>query len=199
MSKLKSILLIGSPGAGKGTIGRVVGSVPGFFHVACGEVFRSVDPRSEIGRLFIGYSSRGQLVPDDITIRLWQQHLRNLVILGQFKPEEHFLVLDGIPRNVAQAQLMEADADVVLVCHLDCPDRSKLAERIRRRSLRENRLDDINDEIIHQRFTTYDAETKPVLEHYGPRKVVEVDAMRLPYQVLKDVLAAFEERLADHP
>lgn len=191
MTRIKSILLIGSPGAGKGTVGRILGHVPGFFHVACGEVFRALDPRSELGREFISYSSKGQLVPDGLTIRLWHQHIRNLSIMGELRPEEHFLVLDGIPRNVHQAQLMEPETDVVLVCHLDCTDRRKLAERIRRRSLRENRLDDIHDETIERRFQVFDEETKPVLDHYHDR-VVPIDAARQPFQVLRSILDAFE-------
>jgi len=191
VTRIKSILLIGSPGAGKGTVGKILGSVPGFFHVACGEVFRALDPRSELGREFISYSSKGQLVPDDLTIRLWQQHLRNLSIMGELRPEEHFLVLDGIPRSVAQAKLMEPETDVRLVCHLDCTDRSKLAERIRRRSLHENRLDDIHDETIQRRFRIFDEETMPVLDHYRDR-VVPIDAAKKPFQVLRSILDAFE-------
>lgn len=191
MTRIKSILLIGSPGAGKGTIGRILGHVPGFFHVACGEVFRALDPRSELGREFIAHSSKGRLVPDDITIRLWQQHIRNLAIMGEFRPAEHLLVLDGIPRNVAQARLMEPETDVVLVCHLDFADRSKLAERIRRRSLRENRLDDIHDDTIERRFRVFDEETKPVLDHYRDR-VVPIDASRQPFQVLRSILDCLE-------
>jgi len=191
VTRYKSILLIGSPGAGKGTVGRILGHVPGFFHVACGEVFRSLDPRSELGREFIAYSSKGQLVPDDLTIRLWHQHLRNLAIMGELRPAEHLLVLDGIPRNVHQARLMESEADILLVCHLDCPDRRKLADRIRQRSLHENRLDDINDEIIQRRFRIFDEETKPVLDHYRDR-VVPIDAARKPFQVLRSILDCFE-------
>ena len=191
MARIKSILLIGAPGAGKGTVGKILGQVPGFFHVACGEVFRALDPHSELGLEFITYSSRGQLVPDDLTIRLWQQHLRNLAIMGELRPEEHYLVLDGIPRSVAQAKLMEPETDVRLVCHLDCPDRSKLAERIRRRSLHENRLDDIHDEVIQRRFRLFDEETRPVLDHYRGR-VVPVDASKKPFQVLRAILDCFE-------
>lgn len=191
MKPIRSILLIGSPGAGKGTVGKILGQVPGFFHVACGEVFRSLDPRSDLGREFISYSSRGHLVPDDLTIRLWQQHLRNLSIMGELRPDDHYLVLDGIPRSVAQAKLMESQTDVRLVCHLDCADRSILAERIRRRSLHENRLDDIHDDTIQRRFKIFDDETKPVLDHFKDR-VVPIDASRKPFQVLRSILDCFE-------
>ena len=68
MTRYVTYLLMGAPGSGKGTQGKVLGSVPRFFHFACGEVFRSLDTRSPLGQKFIEYSSRGQLVPDDLTV-----------------------------------------------------------------------------------------------------------------------------------
>ena len=73
MQKFKTILLFGTPGAGKGTQGKILGKVPGFFHLACGDVFRSLDMGSDLGKQFIAYSSRGELVPDELTIELWRQ------------------------------------------------------------------------------------------------------------------------------
>src|SRR5271168_78374 len=64
----KSLLLIGAPGSGKGTQGKILGTIPGFFHIACGDVFRAVDVRSSFGRAFLEYSSKGKLVPDDVSI-----------------------------------------------------------------------------------------------------------------------------------
>ncbi len=62
--RYKTILLFGAPGAGKGTQGKILGKVPGFYHLACGDVFRSLDMGSDLGRSFMEYSSRGELVPD---------------------------------------------------------------------------------------------------------------------------------------
>ena len=59
----RTILLFGAPGSGKGTQGKILGSIPGFFHCACGDVFRSLDLKTEIGQAFLAYSSRGELVP----------------------------------------------------------------------------------------------------------------------------------------
>ncbi len=58
--KIKAVLLFGAPGSGKGTQGRMLGVLPGFVHVACGEVFRSIDLNSEVGKVFLKYSSRGR-------------------------------------------------------------------------------------------------------------------------------------------
>jgi len=187
--KYNCFLIFGSPGSGKGTQGKILGTIPGFFHVACGEVFRALDLRSELGQIFLKYSSQGHLVPDDITVRLWEQHIENMVILGRFKPDIDHLVLDGIPRNVVQAKLLSEKIHVRHVFHLSCPDRSKLVERLKKRALKENRLDDANDKVIAERLTTYEKETKPVLDYYGPGLVTTIDATQYPYQVLRDILA----------
>lgn len=186
--KYNCYLILGSPGSGKGTQGKILGTIPGFFHVACGEVFRALDMRSELGQLFLKYSSEGHLVPDDITVRLWEQHIENMVILGRFKPEIDHLVLDGIPRNITQAKLLNEKIRVKRVFHLSCPDRSKLVERLKKRALKDNRLDDANEKVIAERLATYDKETKPVLEYYGKDLVITIDATKYPYQVLRDIL-----------
>jgi adenylate kinase len=187
--KYNCFLIFGSPGSGKGTQGKILGTIPGFFHVACGEVFRALDLRSELGQIFLKYSSQGHLVPDDITVRLWDQHIENMVILGRFKPDIDHLVLDGIPRNVVQAKLLAEKIHVRHVFHLSCPDRAKLVERLKKRALKENRLDDANEKVIAERLATYEKETKPVLDYYGTELVTTIDATQYPYQVLRDILA----------
>jgi adenylate kinase len=186
--KYRAFLIFGAPGSGKGTQGRILGSIPGFFHLACGDVFRSLDLRSELGAAFMEYSSRGELVPNDITIQLWQNHLQNMVTLGRFKPELDHLVLDGIPRNVEQARILDANLVVKKIFHLSCPNRDLLVERMRRRALKDNRLDDANEEIIRARLQKYQDESKPMLDYYGPDKTVNLDATEFPYEVLRRIL-----------
>ena len=105
--RYQTILLFGAPGAGKGTQGKILGCIPGFYHLSCGEVFRTLDVHSDLGRTFIEYSSRGELVPDDLTIRMWHQNMHARTVLSDYKPHQDLLVLDGIPRNVNQARLLE--------------------------------------------------------------------------------------------
>ncbi len=188
-----SILLLGAPGSGKGTQGKVLGTIPGFYHCSCGDVFRALDPSSEFGKAFIHYSSKGQLVPDDITIGLWAKLLNNMEQSGRFRPKSDFIVLDGIPRNVNQAKMLTEKLKVHRVFHLDCPDKSKVFERLKRRALKENRLDDINDDVIRHRQEIYEHETKPVLDFYGEKLVTRVDSSQLPYQVLRDILDQLEK------
>ncbi|HYF37324.1 MAG TPA: nucleoside monophosphate kinase [Prosthecobacter sp.] len=186
--RFRTLLILGAPGSGKGTQGKVLGSIPRFRHFACGDVFRSLDTRTALGRKFVEYSSRGELVPDDLTVDLWRGNIRQSVDAHQFKPEIDFLVLDGIPRNVEQAKLMENDIEVLKVFHLSCPDRTELARRLRKRALKDNRFDDANESVIQQRFATYEAETKPILDYYSGDRIAEIDASQAPAKVLYDIL-----------
>jgi adenylate kinase len=182
-------LLFGAPGSGKGTQGRILARIPGFFHCACGDVFRSLDLKSDLGRTFYEYSSRGELVPDPVTVALWQQWLDATVLTHQFDPSSQCLVLDGIPRNVAQARIMEEHIDVRRILHLVCRDQKQLYDRMKRRALRENRYDDASDRTIEQRQEVYHQETRPVLEYYPREILAEVDATQTPIRVLQDILA----------
>jgi adenylate kinase len=188
----KSILLFGAPGSGKGTQGKILGTIPGFYHCACGDVFRAVDMRSDYGKAFLHYSSKGQLVPDDVTIGLWSNQIELMERAGRFKPESDLLVLDGIPRNINQAKILETKLAVHKVFHLECSDKAKVYERLKRRALKENRLDDINEEVIERRQRIYEQESKPVLELYGPKLVTRINSDQPPYQVLRAILNEIE-------
>ena len=186
--RFSTFLFFGAPGSGKGTQGRVLGQIPRFYHCACGEVFRSLDTRTDLGKEFVEYSSRGELVPDDITVKLWKASIDAKVDSHAFKPDIDFLVLDGIPRNVAQAQLMDEHCDIVQVFHLSCPDREELRRRIRKRALKENRLDDASDEVIENRMRQYEEETKQLFAYYSPELLTNINAQQPPIKVLQDII-----------
>ncbi len=186
--RFKSILLFGAPGSGKGTQGKIIGTIPGFYHSATGDIFRSLDLQSEMGRIFWEYAGKGKLVPDEITIRLWKQYIQGLEMINQFHPNNEILVLDGIPRNLKQAQLLDETIDVVKVIHLVCTDLSKMIERLRRRALRENRFDDASDEVIRRRLEVYERDTRPVLGYYPPDRVVRVEATMSQIRVLSNLI-----------
>ncbi len=187
MKKYRTYLFFGAPGSGKGTQGKTLGTVPGYFHCACGDVFRSIDVRTKLGQAFLEYSSRGELVPDEITVELWRVRIEHGVEAHIFKPEIDHLLLDGIPRNVQQAEIMEDIIDVRKVFHLACPDRSKLVERLKKRALKDNRLDDANESVIRRRLETYESESKPLLNHYGSELICEIDALQSPVEVLSEI------------
>jgi len=186
--RYKTVLLFGAPGSGKGTQGKILGSIPGFYHSACGDVFRTLDLQSEMGRIFWSYSSRGELVPDEFTVKLWKNYIHGMEMVNQFHPETSLLVLDGIPRNKRQAELLEDTIDVVKVIYLVCADMKKMVERLRRRALKENRFDDANDTVIQNRLEVYERDTKPVLDHYPTDKIMKVDATMNQLSVLSEII-----------
>jgi len=199
MSRYRTILIFGAPGSGKGTQGKILGKTPGFYHCACGDVFRSLDTATELGAAFLEYSSKGQLVPDEMTVRLWHESIRKTAESGKFKPSRDYLILDGIPRNVAQAILMEEHIEVRRIFHLSCPDRDKLVARLKKRALRDNRLDDANEEVIRQRLATYDAESKPMLQHYSDVRRNDIDASMTPLQVIHEIIKGLLDETASSP
>ena len=186
--KYRTILLFGAPGSGKGTQGKILGTIPNFFHCACGDVFRNLTMDSEIGKIFVEYSSRGQLVPDEQTIQLWRESIESNIRAGRFRPEQTTLVLDGIPRNAHQAEMLRDTLDVVAVFFLRCTKPENLIQRLQRRALKENRLDDANLDVIRARLKTYEKETKPLLNYYGRKLVHRIDADQTPVKVLSDIL-----------
>lgn len=186
--KYRTILLFGAPGCGKGTQGKILGSIPHFYHCACGDVFRNLTIDSKIGQIFIKYSSRGELVPDRTTIDLWRQSIESNTRVGRFHPDQDTLVLDGIPRTVHQAQMLKRTLEVVGIFYLRTSDPENLVRRLQRRALKENRLDDANLEVIRTRLKTYELETKPVLKFYGRKLVHLIDADQSPVKVLSDIL-----------
>ena len=186
-SRYKAILLFGAPGSGKGTQGKILGTIPGLFHSSTGDIFRSLDLRSEFGRTVWDYTSKGQLVPDEQTIQIWKQYITGMEWINSFHPETEIIVLDGLPRNVNQARILEGTIDVLKVIHL-VADQAKMVERLRRRALKENRADDASDAVINKRFDVYERETKPVLAHYPSDRIVTIDAAQSQIRVLSEIV-----------
>ena len=191
--KYRTILLFGAPGAGKGTQGKILGTIPKFFHCACGDVFRSLKTDSDIGKTFLEYSSRGELVPDQPTVELWRYFIEGSTRTGRFHPEEDTLVLDGIPRNVKQAEMLKDTLNVVSIFYLRCKQLEHLVARLQRRALKENRLDDANIDVIRARLKTYERESTPVLNYYGKKVLHLINADQNPAKVLHDILRHIEK------
>jgi adenylate kinase len=133
--RYKTILLFGAPGSGKGTQGKILGTIPGFFHSSTGDIFRSLDLRTTAGRTVWEHSSKGKLVPDELTISIWKQYIQGMELINQFHPETEIIVLDGLPRSAQQARLLDETIDVLKVIHL-VADQNKMVERLRRRAFK---------------------------------------------------------------
>ena len=195
-TKYRTVLIFGAPGTGKGTQGKILNQIPGFVHVACGEVLRSLDCNSKFGKVFLEYSSEGQFVPDEIAIQIWCDYINNLVQSEQFEPERDYLVLDGIPRNLPQAQAMDDYIDVRQIIYLRCHDPEVLVKRIKGRALREHRFDDDDEHVIRRRLEEYAAQTAPTLSYYPPDRIQEIDAINTPVGVLSEITNAFRKILS---
>jgi adenylate kinase len=194
----ETILLFGPPGAGKGTQGKILGTIPGFFHLSCGEVFRRINVNSELGKVVFDYTSRGELVPDEITIKLWKDDLYAQTVLSDYKPNVDLLILDGIPRNLNQARLLEKYLNVLRVVYLVCEDEEAMITRLRRRALKENRADDAREDVIRHRWKVYQEETQPVIDYYSQNLIRIVDALGSPAEVLRRILEIVVPVQNDH-
>ena len=186
--KLRTILLFGAPGVGKGTQGRALGQLPGFLHFSSGDCFRALDERSDDGRQVAQYLARGELVPDELTMQVWRRAMQEFIDQGRFRPETDLLILDGIPRNLRQAELLHDSVQVVRIVHLVASDEDAMVERIRQRALKENRSDDADERVIRHRFEVYRARSEPVLGFYPKELICRVEALSRPAEVLRDVL-----------
>ena len=181
-------LVFGVPGAGKGTQGEILTHIPGFFHLSSGVIFRKLDPKSEEGRTVREFSARGELAPDKLTIKIFLNWLESQRAAGRFRPQEHLLLLDGIPRNVDQCQMLQKYIDVKLLLHFVCHDEEAMIERIRRRAVLENRIDDANESVTRRRFQVYHEETEPVLNFYPSDTIHNIEATGMHAEVLLEAL-----------
>jgi len=150
-----------------------------------------------MGRTFMEYSSNGRLAPDSLTIDLWKKTLNAKQQSGDFSPEDDVLVLDGIPRNVEQARLLEESIEVLLTLYLDCPDIDQIVQRLQRRALRENRLDDANNDVIKRRLEVFKSDTLPVLEFYGDRLVHKIDSSEPPLKTMHSIAHQLSQLLPE--
>ena len=185
---MKTILLFGAPGSGKGTQGRILAEVPGIFYFASGDAFRALQDGDPLAEKFREYSNRGELVPDELTVELCIRHFKNAAEKGEHHPETDWLLLDGIPRNPAQVEMMRDTIDVRAILHLACPDPEPIVRRILKRAAIEGRQDDADEAVIRNRFTTYERETQPILDQYNPDFRHDIDGTQTPLAVCADLL-----------
>ena len=188
-SRYKTILLFGGPGSGKGTQGQALGALPQFVHISSGDIFRGLSSESNIGQEFRSFSSKGLLVPDELTVRLWLRYMSGLEHLEQFVPDYHVLISDGIPRTAAQADMLAKHIDVLQILCFEM-DEAHLVARLKGRALKENRVDDAKEDVIRKRIQVYEESTKPVLEKYPANIVTRLNADQSMTAVARDVFAS---------
>ncbi len=182
------LLLVGPPGAGKGTQAVRLAERLDVPHISSGDLFRAnLRPGAEtpIGLEAKRYIDAGDLVPDSVTIAMMRDRL------AEDDAGKGF-VLDGFPRNLSQANsldqlLAERGEDIDTVVELKVPE-----DELVRRLLGRGRTDDTED-VIRRRQEVYREETAPLLEHYGDR-LVTVDAVGAVEQITDRVSDALRGR-----
>lgn len=188
VSKFPAVLLFGAPGVGKGTQGQILDAIPGFFHLASGEAFRALPPESDESREAATYSSRGSLVPDKLTIKIFRRALLDKINEGVYHPDTEVLVLDGIPRTVRQADSLKELVDVLAIISFGYSDENVMVDRIKGRGTQQDRSDDMDETTIRHRFEVYRTKTEPVLKCFSESVIHKIDAIQKPSEVLRDVL-----------
>ncbi|MGP8001125.1 MAG: adenylate kinase [Streptosporangiaceae bacterium] len=182
------LLLIGAPGAGKGTQAERLAQRFGIAHISSGDLLRQhVEQQTSLGRQIKAYLDRGDLVPDSLVLDM----LRKPVVAAA---EAGGYVLDGFPRTVEQAQVSFRTAQALGVAvqaavHLDVP-RAELVRRL----LARGRGQDDTEAVIERRLQVYLDRTVPLLEYYAGREwLFTVDGARPPDAVHEEIVARLQK------
>ncbi len=179
------VILMGAPGAGKGTQARLLQKELGLPQVATGDLFRAnLKSETALGKLARTYMDKGKLVPDEVTVGMVRDRLS--------QPDcEQGAILDGFPRTVAQAHaldtlLREFESEIAIVPHIHV-ETDVLVQRLLKRAETEGRADD-NEETIRTRMRVYQEETAPLLDFYrGQSLLIEIDGDRSIEVVQQDL------------
>jgi len=185
-----NLLLLGPPGAGKGTQAKRVANEYGIAHLSTGEMFRAaIEAGTDIGRQVEPILARGELVPDELTVGLIRERLTSNATNG--------FVLDGFPRNQAQSDALDdllgdLDRELDAVLFFNLSD-EVATDRVLGRAGEEQRTDDTPETIAH-RLSIYHSTTEPVVEHYRVTgKLVPLHADRAADQVWVEIQQALEQ------
>lgn len=185
------LVLLGPPGAGKGTQAARIAAAAGIPHISTGDILREhVREQTELGRAAKSFMDRGELVSDELVINMVADRIRRADADAGF-------LLDGFPRTVAQALALEdvleqQDRGLHAVVRLVAPD-DEVAARLLRRGDIGGRSDD-NEQAIRTRLDEYHTKTEPLEFFYAERELLrDVDGVGPVDQVTRRTLTALQE------
>ena len=159
-----NIILFGPPGAGKGTQSAYLVEQYGLVHLSTGDIFRAnIKGGTELGQLAQSYMNQGQLVPDDVTIRMLESEVDK-------HPEAKGFIFDGFPRTTAQAEALDVflngrDTPISCMLALDVAE-EELKKRLLARAETSGRPDDADPAVIERRIATYKEQSEPCIAYY---------------------------------
>ena len=203
MSRFKTFLVFGPNGIGKGTNAKAVGALPGYLHFSTGDMFRALVARvkdgtaSELEKRIDKIMKSGGLVDDETTVKLARENLESAVREGSFDPETDYLLLDGLPRNVEQAEMIEPFIEICGVLHVTAA-REVAVARITGRAIKEGRKDDQDAEAVGRRLDIFFENAARILAYYdkdfsgemtySSEVIHYINADQRPVEVLRDFL-----------
>ena len=181
----RAILLFGYPGCGKGTQGQILAALPGFHHVALGDILRRLTPAHPLYAAIQERISKGNLIPDELALELFASHVKSLNV-----PESDFVIVDGLPRNRNQVDLLNRVVEVIKIFKLSVYDEKIVIDRLRRRAAAQNRPDDASDEVIQHRLEVYRRETESCTNAYPGTILTRIQANQPVFDVHLDIISA---------
>ncbi len=181
----RAILLFGYPGSGKGTQGKILNALPGFQHVAMGDILRGLTPGHPLYAPVQDQLRQGNLVPDELVMELFAHHLDALKL-----PATDFVIVDGIPRNFKQVELLNRIVQVINIYKLSIYDEAVVIERLRKRALAQGRADDADDAVIKHRLNVYRRETESCITAYPGPILTRIQSNQTVFDVHLDIIHA---------
>jgi adenylate kinase len=163
-----NIVLFGPPGAGKGTQAERLTEKYNLVHLSTGDIFRAnIKNETELGKLAKSYMDKGELVPDEVTIKMLESEVDKNPIAKGF-------IFDGFPRTIPQAEALDTflsskNSDIKLMVALDVPV-DELVKRLLLRGKDSGRADDTDETIIQNRIRVYNEQTAIVADFYDARE-----------------------------
>ena len=171
-----NLILFGKPGSGKGTQAEFIKNKYDLVHISTGNVFRyNISKQTELGLLAKSYMNKGELVPDNVTIKMLEAEVNKY-------PNVNGFIFDGFPRTTIQAEMLDKflknkDLEISMTIALEV-DEDVLIERLINRGKESGRVDDQDKSKIQNRFVEYNKKTSKLIEYYNSqRKFYSVEGL----------------------